>query len=56
MSAVHMNRTMQELRSRRLIEEKGRTIFCRDWPALCTLGEFDPDYLHITRSDRPDPA
>lgn len=56
MSAVHMNRTMQELRARGLIEDKGRTISCRDWRALRTLGEFDPDYIHITPHEKPDPA
>ena len=56
MSAVHMNRTVQELRARRLIEDQGRTFVCKDWDALRSLGEFNPDYLHYTPSDRPDPA
>lgn len=55
-SAVHMNRTIQELRARQLIEDQGRAIVCRDWRGLRQLGEFDPGYLHITPSERPDPA
>lgn len=55
-SAVHMNRTMQELRARKLIEDQGRYITCRDWRALALLGEFNPDYLHYTPHERPDPA
>jgi CRP-like cAMP-binding protein len=56
MSAVHMNRTVQELRARRLIEEQGRAVVCRDLRALRVLGEFDPDYLHFTPRERADPA
>lgn len=55
-SAVHMNRTIQELRARHLIEDEGRAIIGRDWVALRQLGEFDPGYLHITPRERPDPA
>lgn len=55
-SAVHMNRTMQELRARGLLEDQGRAIVCRDWRALGLLGEFNPDYLHYTPQERPDPA
>lgn len=56
MSSVHMNRTVQELRARRLIEDQPRSVVCRDWRALRALGEFNPDYLHITPRERPDPA
>jgi CRP-like cAMP-binding protein len=56
MSAVHMNRTVQELRARRLIEDQGRAIVGTDWRALRALGEFNPDYLHITPATPPDPA
>ncbi|TDR90093.1 Crp/Fnr family transcriptional regulator [Enterovirga rhinocerotis] len=55
-SAVHMNRTLQELRARKLIESNGRMIMARDWSALAALGEFDPAYLHITPHERADPA
>jgi CRP-like cAMP-binding protein/CheY-like chemotaxis protein len=47
MTTVHVNRSLQELRRRGLIELKGRTLRILDWPRLKRLAEFDADYLHL---------
>lgn len=52
MTAVHINRTLQRLRSDGLIQSVDRSIQrILDWHGLAKLGEFHPAYLHID----PDP-
>jgi CRP-like cAMP-binding protein len=53
MSAVHINRTIQELRTRRLITLEGKNLILLDRDGLEKLGDFDPAYLHINPRDRP---
>ncbi|ESR25281.1 Crp/Fnr family transcriptional regulator [Lutibaculum baratangense] len=48
MSAVHVNRTVQELRRRGLLGWEGRHITLPDWEGLVELAEFDPTYLNLT--------
>lgn len=48
-TAVHLNRTLQELRSEGLITSQQRRIEVSDWEALCRLAEFDPTYLLLAR-------
>jgi CRP-like cAMP-binding protein len=45
LTAVHVNRTMQALRSEGLIHVESRTVNIVDWDRLCELAEFDPAYL-----------
>jgi len=46
LTSVHVNRTLQSMRSEGLIQSSARTIIrVPDWDALATAGEFDPDYL-----------
>jgi CRP-like cAMP-binding protein len=45
-SSVHMNRTLQELRSADLITSKGRLLIINDAERLMEFSGFDPDYLH----------
>ncbi len=45
-SAVHVNRTLQELRAAGLITLTKNKLTVKDWEGLKTLGEFDPTYLH----------
>lgn len=52
LSAVHVNRVLQELRREELITSEGRYINILDWHGLKRAGEFDASYLHIMR----DPA
>jgi CRP-like cAMP-binding protein len=46
-SAVHANRTIQELRRRQILTWQSRTITITDWQALCRLACFEPDYLRL---------
>ena len=46
LSVVHVNRVLQELRAKRLVEARGRTLAVLDWDGLRYAAGFDPDYLH----------
>lgn len=46
MTPVHVNRTLQRLRSECLIRTRGRSITIENWPALRALAGFDTIYLH----------
>lgn len=45
LSIVHVNRVLQDMRTRRLITLRGRTLVIDDWKALSAAGQFDPTYL-----------
>jgi CRP-like cAMP-binding protein len=47
LSTVHVNRTLQELRSEKLITFQSRSLVVLDWERLSEAGEFDPTYLHL---------
>ena len=47
LSAVHVNRTLQELRGANLIELEGRSLVIRYFDALRTAALFQPAYLHL---------
>jgi CRP-like cAMP-binding protein len=49
-SVVHVNRTLQELRSRRLISWEGRVVQLLDREELARVGDFSPGYLHLHES------
>jgi CRP-like cAMP-binding protein len=51
LSAVHVNRTLQELREAKLISLKGGVLCVLDWEGLKRAGEFDPAYLHLVNRD-----
>ena len=51
-SAVHVNRVLQELRQRNLITWDGGPAQILDWDALVQAAEFDPLYLHVVREPR----
>lgn len=46
LTPVHVNRTLQWLRSQGLIEFSGRTLVVRKWRELKQAAGFDPTYLH----------
>jgi CRP-like cAMP-binding protein len=52
LTAVHVNRTLQELRKRGLIEVENRRATILDLPRLKALGEFDPYYLYLEKRPR----
>jgi CRP-like cAMP-binding protein len=47
LSAVHVNRTIQELKRQKLIEWEGQVVRLLRRSELEILAEFDPDYLHV---------
>lgn len=49
LSAVHVNRVLQELRGAELIELRKGVLKVLSWDGLVAAGEFDPGYLHIDR-------
>lgn len=47
LSAVHVNRTVQQLRAAGLVALRGRRFQALDWPGLKRAGAFDPAYLYL---------
>lgn len=45
LTPVHVNRTMQRLRSEGVLATHNRTIAIEDWDRLVGIAEFDPGYL-----------
>ena len=52
LSAVHANRTVQNLRRTGLILWEGHDVTITDWAALAAMGEYDNTYLHLVREPR----
>lgn len=52
LTGVHVNRTLQELRRRDLIELEARRVTILDIDALRTVAEFDDAYLYLERKAR----
>jgi CRP-like cAMP-binding protein len=51
MTVVHINRTLQELRRRGLVEAEGRRLTILDKPGLEGVASFDPRYLYLDRRE-----
>ena len=49
LTVVHVNRTLQELRRKGLVEAENRQIRIVDRDALEAVAEFDPGYLQLER-------
>ncbi|MEN5168584.1 Crp/Fnr family transcriptional regulator [Brevundimonas pondensis] len=49
LSAVHVNRSVAQLRADGLVEWSGRNIRILDWNRLVRVAEFDPTYLRLGR-------
>jgi CRP-like cAMP-binding protein len=49
LTVVHANRTLQELRRRRVLEFENRRLTVRDRKGLEGIAEFDPAYLYLDR-------
>ncbi len=52
MTNVHVNRTLQEMRSDGLLTWTGSEVVIPDWEQLQKAGTFSPDYLFIRPGDR----
>lgn len=49
LTAVHVNRTLQELRRMGLVEIQNRRLSILDHKALRAIAEFDPAYLYLEK-------
>lgn len=49
LTVVHVNRTLQELRRKRLVEFESRHLTILDREGLEGIAEFDPNYLYLER-------
>jgi CRP-like cAMP-binding protein len=49
LSSVHVNRTVQELRSDKVVSWTGGEIEILDWERLVRIAEFDPTYLYLRK-------
>ena len=49
LTAIHINRTLKELRSQGLVQFKGGRVDITDWDGLARVAEFDPAYLYLER-------
>jgi len=49
LTVVHVNRTLQELRRKGLVEFENRHLTILDRPGLEGIAEFDPNYLYLER-------
>lgn len=52
LSTVHVNRTLQDLRTAGLIALKGKMLTIPDLNALQTAAQFNANYLHLNREGR----
>jgi CRP-like cAMP-binding protein len=49
LTSVHVNRTLQELRRRRLIDVENRRVVIHDLEGLKSVAQFDPSYLYVEK-------
>ncbi len=56
LSTVHVNRTLQELKAKKLIVSKRWLFEILDVPALMAFSDFDPAYLHLDPAPAHRPA
>jgi CRP-like cAMP-binding protein len=49
LTVVHVNRTLQALRRKALVEAENRSITILDKPGLRAIAEFDPSYLYMEK-------
>lgn len=52
LSSVHVNRVLQDLRARGLLQWRDQMVTISDWDQLVDVAEFDPTYLsleHVAR-------
>jgi CRP-like cAMP-binding protein len=54
LSAVHVNRVLQQLRREGVITLKGATLNVKDWERLKEAGGFDAAYLHVPPATEPE--
>jgi CRP-like cAMP-binding protein len=53
LSAVHVNRTLMDMRRARLVTFQGRALIIHDWKGLQEAAGFDSNYLHLDGENVP---
>lgn len=53
LTSVHINRVLQDMRSRALITLRSHTLVIEAWDELLRISEFDPTYLHLQKRAAP---
>jgi CRP-like cAMP-binding protein len=56
MTPSHVNRVLQRFREEGMIELRSKTLTVTDPARLKSLGQFNPAYLHLDRTEADDPA
>lgn len=56
LTSVHVNRMLRQLREAGIVIVKDQRVRILNWQQLCSIGEFDPTYLHLHRADRQSAA
>lgn len=49
LSLVHVNRVIQELRAKGVLNWRGGEVVLEDFEAMAALAEFNPTYLHLPK-------
>jgi len=52
LTPIHVNRTLRELRMRRLVTFRNKTVSIEDAAGLKRVAEFNPDYLYFDKRPR----
>ena len=52
LTAVHVNRTLQQLRETGMVDHKSGILFVNDFRRLASYADFDPAYLHLKNGHR----
>ena len=55
LSFVHVNRCLQQLRDRGLLDYKSKHIVIKDLAGLIEFTGFNPNYLHLTNGMSMEP-
>jgi CRP-like cAMP-binding protein len=50
LTSVHVNRMLRSLREAGAAEIKERRVKVLSWKRLCTIAEFNPEYLHLRKA------
>jgi hypothetical protein len=52
LSTVHVNRTLKELRTSKVISLRGKRLTINDLDELLTIAMFNQNYLHLRHEGR----
>jgi CRP-like cAMP-binding protein len=52
LTAIHVNRTLRELRMSRLVTFRNKTVVIENFVELARTAEYDPNYLYIEKRPR----